>query len=51
MILEYVTEFKHEDLIDKRLDYEFERHEAESEESFLGLGIMPNNIKTWFTIS
>ena len=51
MVLEYTKEFKHLDLIGKQLNYEFEKHEAESEESFLGLGIMPKNIKTWFALS
>ena len=33
---------------DKYIIYDFQKHIAESEESFLGLGIMKNNEKSWF---
>lgn len=30
------------------MKYKLQKHEADSEESFLGLGLMENNRRTWF---
>ena len=46
--VEYIEEF---DVTDKQLVYKLQKNQAESEESFLGLGISPKNQRTWFDIA
>ena len=48
MLLEYAELFTINGIGKKSLIYRLQQHEAESEESFLGLGMIPNNHKTWF---
>ena len=48
MVLDYIERQTTERVKDKALSFEFEKHIADSEESFLGLGIIPNNKKQWF---
>ena len=51
MLLEYVDRYNQFDISDKHLTYNLRLHEADSEESFLGLGIASNNKRTWFDFS
>ena len=48
IMLEYAERFTEDDIVAKHLVYRQQKNEAESEESKLGLGIVPNNEKTWF---
>ena len=47
-MLEYAELFTQQSVNDKYIVYDLKKHEAESEESFLGLGIIPNNKMSWF---
>ena len=47
-MLEYVERFAEDDIGAKHLTYRQQKNEAESEESKLGLGLLPNNERTWF---
>ena len=48
MMLEYTDNFDKFDIGDKQLRYNMQLNEADSEESYLGLGLMKNNQRTWF---
>ena len=48
MVLHYIEKLTTERVKDKGFSFQFEKHIAESEESFLGLGILPNNKKEWY---
>ena len=50
MVLQYVASFDTEEIVNRTLTYLLTQNMADSEESFLGLGILPNNQKTWFDI-
>jgi len=43
MVLDYIERQTTERVKDKALSFELEKHIAVSEESFLGLGIIPHN--------
>ena len=48
MLVEYVDRFNRYNVVDRYLTYKLQKSDADSEESFLGLGIAQNNRKTWF---
>ena len=48
MLLEYADRFNRYNVVDRYLTYNIQKNDADSEESFLGLGIAQNNRKTWF---
>ena len=48
MILEFADLLRFRNVMDFQLYYEYEQHQADSEESFTGLGIEESNSKTWF---
>ena len=43
IVLKYTDFFVYNEVADKLLIYELQQHTADSEESFLGLGLIPNN--------
>ena len=48
MVLEYAENYESFEVADKALAYSLQRHEVDSEESLLGLGLTQNNKRTWF---
>ena len=48
MILEFADLFYFRNVMDFQLYYKYEQHQANSEESFAGLGIEKSNSQTWF---
>ena len=48
MVSEYAETNFHDNVADQHLVYHLQQHQADSEESFLGLGITENNQKTWY---
>ena len=51
ILLEYADQFTVKNVADKHLIYQYQMHEADSEESYLGLGLIANNMKSWFGFS
>ena len=49
MVKEYADLFSVDNVMNHSLSYHYEQHEANSEESFTGLGIEKINSRTWFS--
>ena len=50
MLYEYTSSYSDGNIDGKFLLYRLEQSNADSEESFLGLGLFPSNKKTWFNL-
>ena len=48
MILKFADLFYHKSVMDHQLRYKYEQYQANSEESFTGLGIEKSSSQTWF---
>ena len=48
MVIEDPTSIIQQQINNKLSKYELQKHHADSEESLLGLGLIPNNQRTWF---
>ena len=48
MVKEFTDSFEYPDVRSKTLTYTLQYNQADSQESLLGLGVIPNNQRSWF---